>query len=242
MTDICLGLYSHYLLAASGVSPGHAIRDLKALDPQASISVPSKEQDAFDPDNQKFLRNMQQRGRQVMIAESLARAHRDFDAFLEEKVDLDWEEQRRKIFQHFGLAQGSDGMGATAKGSGGRSTRQFKQPGSIGQSPGSRRSVFGRSGLEKSVIGTPGAGFARPQIFEDPAERSEGPVVHAPDLRFLREKMGYYADRVQLLNSARLQGHTFPVLHEFSGVEQHAGGDVSHNLIVAFILALTDHQ
>ncbi|OJJ84895.1 linker nucleoporin NIC96 [Aspergillus glaucus CBS 516.65] len=225
---------AHYLLAASGVSPGHAIRDLKALDPQASISVPSKEQDAFDPDNQKFLRNMQQRGRQVMIAESLARAHRDFDAFLEEKVDLDWEEQRRKIFQHFGLAQGSDSMGATAKGSGGRSMRQFKQPGSIGQSPGSRRSVFGRSGLEKSVIGTPGAGFARPQIFEDPAERSEGPAVHAPDLRFLREKMGYYADRVQLLNSARLQGHTFPVLHEFSGVEQHAGGDVPRQLFDAY--------
>ncbi|ODM21671.1 hypothetical protein SI65_02515 [Aspergillus cristatus] len=225
---------AHYLLAASGVSPGHAIRDLKALDPQATISAPSKEQDAFDPDNQKFLRNMQQRGRQVMIAESLARAHKDFDAFLEEKVDLDWEEQRRKIFQHFGLAQGSDSMGATAKVSGGRSTRQFKQPGSIGQSPGSRRSVFGRSGLEKSVIGAPGTGFARPQIFEDPAERSEGPAVHAPDLRFLREKMGYYADRVQLLNSARLQGHTFPVLHEFSGVEQHAGGDVPRQLFDAY--------
>ncbi|BCR87040.1 linker nucleoporin NIC96 [Aspergillus chevalieri] len=225
---------AHYLLAASGVSPGHAIRDLKELDPQATISAPSKEQDAFDPDNQKFLRNMQQRGRQVMIAESLARAHKDFDAFLEEKVDLDWEEQRRKIFQHFGLAQGSDSMGATAKVSGGRSTRQFKQPGSVGQSPGSRRSVFGRSGLEKSVIGAPGTGFARPQIFEDPAERSEGPAVHAPDLRFLREKMGYYADRVQLLNSARLQGHTFPVLHEFSGVEQHAGGDVPRQLFDAY--------
>lgn len=223
------------------MSPGHAIRDLKALDPQASISTPSKEQDAFDPDNQKFLRSMQQRGRQVMVAESLARAHKDFDAFLEEKVDLDWEEQRLKIFQHFGLAQGSDSIGATAKGPGGRSMRQFRQPGSIGQSPSTRRSVFGRSGLEKSVIGAPGAGFARPQIFEDPTERSEGPTVHAPDLRFLREKMGYYADRVQLLNSARLQGHTFPVLHEFSGVEQHAGGDVSHHLNVAFILVFADH-
>lgn len=225
---------SHYLLAASGVSPGHALRDLKALDPQASISAPSKEQDTFDPDNQKFLRNMQQRGRQVMIAESLSRAHRDFDAFLEDKVDLDWEEQRRKIFQHFGLAQSHDNagdtMGATVKGSTGRFMRQSKQPGSVlSQSPsqGSRRSVFGRSGLEKSVIGTPGTGFSRPQIFEDPAERNEGPSVHAPDFRFLREKMGYYADRVQLLNSARLQAQTFPILHEFSAVEQHAGRDVS---------------
>ena len=229
-------IFSHYLLAASGVSPGHAIRDLKALDPQASISTPSKDHDSFDPDNQKFLRNMQQRGRQVMIAESLARANRDFDTFLEEKVDLDWEEQRRKIFQHFGLAQNydstSDNMGATTRGSAGRSTRASRPGGSIlspGRPVGSRRSVFGRSGLEKSVIGTPAAGFARTQIFEDPAERNEGSAINAPDVRFLREKMGHYADRVQLLNAARLQAHTFPVLHEFSGVEQHTGGDVSHD-------------
>lgn len=227
---------SHYLLAASGVSPGHAIRDLKALDPQASISAPAKEQDSFDPDNQKFLRNMQQRGRQVMIAESLARSHRDFDVFLEEKVDLDWEEQRRKIFQHFGLTQSHDGMeeslGATMKSSAGRTMKQSRQPGSFlspGQMAGSRRSVFGRSGLEKSVIGTPGTGFSRPQIFEDPAECNEGPAAHIPDFRFLREKMGHYADRVQLLNSARLQAYTFPILHEFSSVEQQAGGDVSRS-------------
>lgn len=224
------------------MSPGHAIRDLKALDPQASVSTPSKDPDAFDPDNQKYLRNMQQRGRQVMIAESLARANRDFDTFLEEKVDLDWEEQRRKIFQHFGLAQnydGGDNLGATARGPGGRSTRGPRQTGSVlspGQAAGSRRSVFGRSGLEKSVIGTPGAGFARSQIFEDPAERNEVLTINTPDFRFLREKMGLYADRVQVLNAARLQAHTFPVFHEFSGVEQQAGGDVSHEYTSYYVL------
>lgn len=220
----------HYLLAASGVSPGHALRDLKALDPQVSIATPSKEQDTFDPDNQKFLRNMQQRGRQAMIAESLARTHKDFDAFLEEKVDLDWEEQRRKIFQHFGLAQKDDT--GDMKGSFGRSARQSK-PFGAGPS-GARRSVFGRSGFDKSVIGTPGPVAASNQLFDDPMERNEGAGVHSPDLRFLREKMGHYAEKVQLLNSARLQARTFPVLHEFSEIEKHTGGDVPRQLFDAY--------
>jgi nuclear pore complex protein Nup93 len=194
-----------------------------------------KELDNFDPDNQRFLRSIQQRGRQVMIAESLTRSHRDFDAYLEEKVDLDWEEQRQTIFHHFGLSQkdatGAGGMNATNRGAFGRTGRQSKQVGggaANGPSGASRRSVFGRSGLEKSVIGTPGVGLASRQIFEDPAERNgEGAASQSPDLRFQREKMGQYAEKVQNLNLARLQGKCYPVLDEFASVEVQNGGDVS---------------
>ncbi|KAF7591745.1 hypothetical protein BBP40_001125 [Aspergillus hancockii] len=226
---------AHYLLAASGVSPGHALRDLKALDPQASISAPL-EQETFDPDNQKFLRNIQQRGRQAMITESLTRTHKDFDLFLDQKVDLDWEEQRRRIFQHFGLAQKDDTAG-DGRGAFGRSTRQSKQLGAVPSHTGpgvSRRSVFGRSGLEKSVIGAPGTGTASHQFFENPIERNEASGAQSPDLRFLREKMGRYADKVQLLNSARLQARTFPILYEFSEVESHVGGDVPRQIFDAY--------
>ncbi|KAL3469117.1 Nup93/Nic96-domain-containing protein [Aspergillus californicus] len=226
---------AHYLLAASGVSPGHALRDLKALEPQASIALP-KEPDTFDPDNQKYLRHIQQRGRQVMVAESLARAQRDFDSFLDEKVDLDWEEQRHKIFKHFGLSQKEDSMG-DSKLSFGRSTRQTNQFGSVsayGPPGGSRRSVFGRSGLDKSVIGTPGAGKASHQLFDDSVERTESSGSQALDTRFLREKMGYYADKVQSLNSFRLQARSFPILHEFADVEKHASGDVPRQLFDAY--------
>ncbi|KAL2866812.1 linker nucleoporin NIC96 [Aspergillus lucknowensis] len=224
---------AHYLLAASGVSPGHTLRDLKALEPQVSTQLPSKEQDTFDPDNQKYLKNLQQRGRQVMIAESLARAQRDFDSFLEEKVDLDWEDQRHRIFKHFGLSQKEDDSGASF----GRSTRQPHQFGSTstyGPSGASRRSVFGRSGLEKSVIGTPGTGKPSYQLFDDPMERTDGSGSQTLDIRFLREKMGYYADKVQSLNSTRLKGRNFPILHEFSDVEKHAGGDVPRQLFGAY--------
>ncbi|KAA8650035.1 linker nucleoporin NIC96 [Aspergillus tanneri] len=228
---------AHYLLAASGISPGHAFRDLKDLGSQSPTGVRPKEQEAiFDPDNQKYLRCIQQRGRQVMIAESLARTHKDFDAFLEGKVDLDWEEQRRKIFQHFGLTQKNENTGDT-KGSFGRSLNQSKQfdpklahiPSSM-----SRRSVFGRSGLEKSVIGTPGAGAASRQLFEDPAERTEGSGIHSSDRRFYREKIGQYAVKVQMLNSARLKAETFPILHEFAEVETNVGGDVPRQLFDAY--------
>ncbi|KAJ5128448.1 hypothetical protein N7526_006614 [Penicillium atrosanguineum] len=226
------GTKARYLLASSGISPGRALRDLRSLDPQASLAT-ARETDGFDPDNQRFLRNIQQRGRQVMIAESLSRAQRDFDVFLEEKVDMDWEDQRRKIFQHFGLSQ-KDGsttgdMRSTTRGAFGRSARQSKQGGASqahGPSGASRRSVFGRSALDKSVIGTPGTGLASRQLFEDPSERNEGLAAPSPDLRFLREKMGNYAERVQNLNVARLQGQAYPILHEFAQVELQNGGDL----------------
>lgn len=232
LANFLLPSISRYLLASSGISPGRALRDLRSLDPQASLAT-SRESDNFDPDNQRFLRNIQQRGRQVMIAESLSRAQRDFDTFLEEKVDMDWEDQRRKIFQHFGLSQ-KDGsaagdMKSTTRGAFGRSARQSKQAGASqaqGASAASRRSVYGRSALDKSVIGTPGTGLASRQLFEDPSERNEGLAAPSPDLRFLREKMGNYAEKVQNLNMARLQGQAYPILHEFAQVELQTGGDV----------------
>ncbi|KAF7731037.1 Nucleoporin NIC96 [Penicillium ucsense] len=224
---------AHYLLASSGISPGQALRDLRLLDPQASVA-PVREADTFDPDNQRFLRNIQQRGRQVMINESLSRAQRDFDAFLEDKLDMDWEEQRQKIFQHFGLekdAGSGEELKSTMRGAFGRSARQSKAPGGPAAS---RRSVYGRSGLDKSVIGTPGAGLASRQLFEPPTERAEGASPSSPDSRFLREKMGYYAEKVQDLNFARLQGKTYPVLGQFMEVEMSSGGDVPQQLVSAY--------
>ncbi|GAB1199791.1 hypothetical protein APSETT444_009150 [Aspergillus pseudonomiae] len=171
-----------------------------------------------------------------MIAESLTRIHRDFDIFLEEKVDLDWEEQRRRIFQHFGLAQKDDNTG-DGRGAFGHSVRQSKQYGATSSytAPGvTHRSVFGRSGMEKSVIGVPSTRTASHRFFDAPMERSDASSTQSSDLHFLREKMSRYADKVQLLNSARLQAHTFPVLHEFSEVENHVGGDVPRQLFDAY--------
>lgn len=172
-----------------------------------------------------------------MIEESLSRAQKDFDTFLEDKVDMDWEDQRRKIFKHFGLSQGDDqsagNFTSTTRAAFGRSGRQSKQTGGApghGSAAGSRRSVFGRSALEKSVIGTPGAGLASRQLYEDQADRAEGHVAPPPNIRFFREKMGNYAPKVQELNVARLQDQAYPVLHQFAEVELLTGGDVSSHI------------
>jgi nuclear pore complex protein Nup93 len=216
------------LLAASGISPGHALRDLKALDSQTAASSPFKQADSFDPDNEKFMRNIQQRGRQAMVAESLACIHREFDSFLEEKVNLNWDEQRRKIFQHFGLSPKDEIVdeNTVSKGSFRRTTRQSKH-GIHPPGPSGTRSVFGRSALEKSVIGPPGNPLAGSQLFLDPNDRTDTANNQSPDTRFLREKMGYFADKVRRLNGSRLEDRPFPVFHEFAAVEEHAGGDVS---------------
>jgi nuclear pore complex protein Nup93 len=201
------------------------------LDAQTVAAPPLRQPDGFDPDNRKFLNGLQQRGRQAMIEESLARVHRDFDAFLEEKVSLNWDEQRRKIFQHFGLAQKDepvDGQAEASKTPFGRSAKQPKQPETLPPrdlAASGNRSVFGRSGFQKSVIGSPGTGLTGAQLFGDASEKMEG-VTGSPDTRLFREKMGYFADKVQRLNGARLEEKTYAVLHEFAEVEEYAGGDV----------------
>jgi nuclear pore complex protein Nup93 len=215
--------FRHYLLAASGISPGHALRDLKALDAQASIPSPFKQVEGFDPDNEKFMKSVQQRGRQAMVAESLARVHRDFDTFLEEKVNMNWDDQRRKIFQHFGLSSRDDLAGGDSlnRGSFGRSATHPRQPGGATGT----RSVFGRSGLEKSVIGQPGGSLSSSQLFADHGDRGDV-GAQGPDTRFLREKMGLFARKVGELNAARLEEKPYAIFHEFGSVEDHPAGDV----------------
>ncbi|KUL88149.1 hypothetical protein ZTR_04161 [Talaromyces verruculosus] len=222
---------AHYLLAASGISPGHALRDLKALDAQASIPSPFKQAEGFDPDNEKFMKSVQQRGRQAMVAESLARVHRDFDTFLEEKVNMNWDDQRRKIFQHFGLSSRDDLAGGDSlnRGSFGRSATHPRQPGGATGT----RSVFGRSGLEKSVIGQPGGSLSSSQLFADHGDRGDV-GAQGPDTRFLREKMGLFARKVGELNAARLEEKPYAIFHEFGSVEDHPAGDVPRQLAGAY--------
>nr|7TBI_G1 Chain G1, Nic96 R2 [Saccharomyces cerevisiae]7TBI_G2 Chain G2, Nic96 R2 [Saccharomyces cerevisiae]7TBJ_G1 Chain G1, NUP93 R2 [Homo sapiens]7TBJ_G2 Chain G2, NUP93 R2 [Homo sapiens]7TBK_G1 Chain G1, NUP93 R2 [Homo sapiens]7TBK_G2 Chain G2, NUP93 R2 [Homo sapiens]7TBL_G1 Chain G1, NUP93 R2 [Homo sapiens]7TBL_G2 Chain G2, NUP93 R2 [Homo sapiens]7TBM_G1 Chain G1, NUP93 R2 [Homo sapiens]7TBM_G2 Chain G2, NUP93 R2 [Homo sapiens] len=49
-----------------------------------------------------YLSNLQTKTTLSMIADGLERSARDFDAFLEENVTLEWEAQRKRIYQHFG--------------------------------------------------------------------------------------------------------------------------------------------
>ncbi|OJD13400.1 hypothetical protein AJ78_06134 [Emergomyces pasteurianus Ep9510] len=234
---------AHYSLAASGISPGQVLQDLKILDTQTTASSPFKHTDTFDPDNQKFLRQVQQRGREAMIAESLGRVRKDFDAFLEEKVNVNWDEQRQKIYEHFGLTLRDDtarGMSdSSSRGAFGRSATLGRSAGGPGMPRGGdmsgRRSVFGRSALGKSVIGPPSTSArSPPSLFDSVILNEAGAAVASADSRFLREKIRFFATKVQALNEARLQERVFPILHEFADTERAAGGDVPRQLIEAY--------
>ena len=227
---------AHYLLAASGVNPGNTLRDLKSFNGQPSTTRNLQPSTGWDPDTSKYVNQLQQQSTLKMISEGIERAHRNFDAYLEENVDINWELQRKKIYEHFGLIsrgngsldKSTDGVNLTESGSFGKSTRRAHSTNTSRHSGQStlNRSIFGKSSLQKSVIGTPGVGSGNAALFAEEAEKN-GTGSAVQDDYFLREKQIKYARKVQNLNLARMQGSDYPLLQEFSSVESQPGGEVS---------------
>ena len=239
---------AHYLLAASGVNPGTTRRDLDTLATQQSFGGSLLLQPDFEPDTHKYLNQLQQQSTLKMISEGLERAHRNFDEYLEESVDINWDLQRKKIYEHFGLtpraANATDNV-ASPGGTGafGKSSRQARlaKASRNGEST-MDRSIFSQSSVQKSVIGTPGKGSTNASLFADVTGKN-GVAPAALDDRFMREKQRRYADRLQALNQARLQKARsrdprsqtpFPVLGEFQSVENQPGGDSPKQLVDAY--------
>ncbi len=229
---------AHYLLAASGVNPGTTRRDLDALKVQpgaahGDLQVPAE----WDPDTNRYMDQMQQQSTLKMISEGIERAHRNFDAYMDENIDINWEAQRKKIYEHFGLAARSSDRSDVAsqpispgvKGSFGRTTRRGRTlKGDQATQSTLGRSIFGQSSLQKSVIGTPNGAHKTASLFTDVEDRSgQGPVAED---RFSREKQGKFGEKVQALNRARLQEKPYPIFHELRNVQMQPGGEVcKHN-------------
>ncbi|MCJ1401087.1 hypothetical protein MMC11_004299 [Xylographa trunciseda] len=233
---------AHYLLAASGVNPGAAIRDLNSLHPQGFSSQDAGSRPGWDPDSHKYVEQLQQQSTLRMIADGISRAQQNFDAYLAENIEMNWDAQRKKIYEHFGLTPRgseapSDSINNTTPGimgSFGRSARRGRGGPSDRSSQNTpNRSVFGRSGMQKSVIGTPGVGSGNATVFGEAAEKPNQ-VIPAQDDRFFRDKQENFAKKVQTLNESRLRGIPYPVLQEFASVEGQAGGDSPTQLIDAY--------
>jgi nuclear pore complex protein Nup93 len=229
---------AHYLLAGSGVTPGVATKEFQKLerDGQAAAYQPSE---PFDPDNDKYIRGLQERGRDAMIQESIDRVHRDFDAHLEESLSINFEEQKKKIMQHFGLIPKDEGAlevdGAQQdKGGFGRSTG--RKPAFDESAKASTRSVFGRSGLERSLIGSPAMGASTTKFFGDSTSASGNnvPLGKGQNGRYLRDKERFFLQKLQQLNEARMQEKGYPILQEFAMVEDQAGGDSPRQLVDSY--------
>ncbi len=187
----------------------------------------------WEPDTSKYINQLQQQSTMKMINEGIQRAHKQFDLYLEENVDINWELQRKKIYEHFGLLKASTSFDESnhvsspaVKGSFGRSTRKGPSVTSERPSQGSlSRSIFGKSGLQKSVIGSP-LGTGSTPLFADIAEKTGSLPTVSID-RFTREKEAKFAEKVQSLNQTRLQETPFPILHQFLDVETQQLGEVS---------------
>ncbi|KAL9589910.1 MAG: hypothetical protein Q9203_001296, partial [Teloschistes exilis] len=233
---------AHYLLAASGVNLGVTRRDLDALRMQpaaatAGPQVPSE----WDLDTNRYMDQMQQQSTLKMISEGIERAHRNFDSYLDENIDINWEAQRKRIYEHFGLAsKGQDGSDAASqsmnpgvRGSFGRSTRRGRTINADKSKQSTLgRSIFGQSSLQKSVIGTPTGGQKTASLFADVEDTSGQGAV--PEDRFSRDKQTRFAVKVQALNRARVQEKAYPIFHEFRDVQMQPGGESLPQLVDAY--------
>ncbi|CAK7273543.1 nuclear pore complex subunit [Sporothrix epigloea] len=283
---------AHYVLAASGVEPGAAVRDLgnfgifssarstaaaggasSNLGPGGRTgSAPSRGPSEVDIDT--YLTNLQSKTTLSMIADGLERSVRDFDSFLEENVTMEWDAQRKRIYDHFGIKTRDDlaagtagtprygtpdipggGPGASTGGFGRRRSRQQHQPSqSVGPKPGAASgagsSVFGRSRMQKSVIGSASRIGAHRSEFADVETTSLGGSVAGGadgasgsgslDDRYTREKQAWLAEMVNRLNDSRIASAPFPILSEMVAVETTIGSDRQAALVIEAFRALSD--
>ncbi|KAL8867723.1 MAG: hypothetical protein Q9174_005474, partial [Haloplaca sp. 1 TL-2023] len=233
---------AHYLLAASGVNLGTTRRDLDSLKVQPGAAVNGLNVPAeWDIDNNRYVDQMQQQSTLKMISEGIERAHRNFDAYLDENIDINWEAQRKRIYEHFNLVpRGDEGSNAASqsmspggRGSFGRSSRRVRGP-NAEQSKQSTlgRSIFGQSSLQKSVIGTPDDDAKGASVFSDVEDRNGQGAVSED--RFSRDKQTKFAVKVQALNRTRLEEKPYPIFHEFKDVQLQPGGESSSQLVDAY--------
>lgn len=228
LTFVC----RHYLLAASGVNTGAALRDLSTFttDPTAKAAPTAPAMTPFDTDLDTYVEGIYRQSTLNLIEQGLEQAKRDFDNFLEENVQMEWDAQRRRIYEHFGLVKKTDAAeadfegttGQAARGAFGRSSRRSRAPGA---------SVNGGSfGASKSVLGAAGTRTARQSLFNDVADKTPaGGIQSAPEDRILREKQTKYGEKVKQMNIARLEENVYPTLQQFADVEaQPSIEDTSH--------------
>ncbi|KAL1311313.1 hypothetical protein AAFC00_001491 [Neodothiora populina] len=224
---------AHYLLAASGVNTGAALRDLGAFaaDPSTKAAAAAPTLTPFDTDLDTYVEGIYRQSTLNLIEQGLEQAKRDFDNFLEENVQMEWDAQRRRIYEHFGLVKKTEDASAdfggtasqAARGAFGRSSRRSRGLGATTNNSAS----FGAS---KSVLGAAGSRTMRQSLFNDVAEKApNGGMQAAPEDRMMREKQSKYIEKVKSLNVSRLAEKVYPILQEFADVEaQPSLDDTSH--------------
>ncbi|KAK4243941.1 Nup93/Nic96-domain-containing protein [Corynascus novoguineensis] len=246
---------AHYFLAASGVDPGAAVRDLGTFGLQARERSAAAQGAGFgggigEVDVETYLSNLQTKTTLSMIADGLDRSVRDFDAFLEDNVTMEWEAQRKRIYQHFGIKPREDAASRTStqpaarastpskegQGTFGRSRRKASQAAG-GERATQRASVLGRSAMQRSVIGTPSRIGSHASEFTDVEARKDSAGssgAGSMDDRFLREKQGKLAEKIHDFNNARQQGLPIYICRDMAELESKSGDRHGPHIVEAY--------
>lgn len=240
--------HAQFVLASSGVDVGSAVRDLSYFDAQTSRIERSEPVATPSSDVTSYLSTLQHQTTLSMIADGLARSVRDFEEYMEDNLAMEWDAQRKRIYQHFGIkpregGKSTNGYSGTRsevleQGGFGRSRRSKAQSTRLPKTAGiPGGSIFDRSGIQRSVIGTPKPIGSKQQIpFVDVEKRVEmaGTNVVQVDDRLRREKQARFAEKVQYLNAARVDSKPYPLLHEFCDIEAQAGENYVEHVVKAY--------
>ncbi|ODA80925.1 hypothetical protein RJ55_03885 [Drechmeria coniospora] len=229
---------AHYLLAASGVDPSAAAKDLGLLEVQGGRAERAHGSAPTEIDVETYLSNLQTKTTLSMIADGLERSVRDFDNFLDDNVAMEWDAQRKRIYQHFGIKPRED-LATTSKESHpgfGRSRRSKVQAGAASRA--GRNSILGNSMMQRSVIGNPsriGAhqpGFSDVDLSSDTlgALKTRG----GTEDRAVRERQAKLAEKVRNLNAARLMKRPYPLFAELGEVEQKSNEPHAPHVLEAY--------
>jgi nuclear pore complex protein Nup93 len=218
------------------VSTASALRDLNNFSTQTGGTAQQGSAAPMDTDLDTFVSNLRTQSTMELIEEGLAQSKRDFDNFLEENVQMNWDAQRRKIYEHFGLKAPGEGSALGASKSGndrgafGASLRQSRNLGASG--PGMS---FGASGMKKSVLGSTALrSTLRANGPTDGGDKTLAPPQVGPEERANRDRMEKYATKVTQFNESRSEGICYPVAHQFAEVEREASEANAESLTNAY--------
>ncbi|KAF1812971.1 putative nuclear pore protein [Eremomyces bilateralis CBS 781.70] len=229
--------YVQYLLAASGVSVASALRDLNDVTARSGTNVAAQAANEPDADIDAYVAGLHAQTTSDLITQSLEQSKRDFDAFLEENVQMEWDAQRRRIYEHFGLvgAREEDGSVDASQSGFGRSSRRNRPL-------AASTSVLdlGQNGMSirKSVIGNAGKRTLRGSALGDlPKENSGNNLASIggdASAHFQRNKQEKYGQKVSELNQARIGELTYPLLTQFCEVEAQSNVDDTSYLVDSY--------
>ncbi|KAJ4305222.1 nuclear pore complex subunit [Kalmusia sp. IMI 367209] len=238
---------AHYLLSASGVKLGSTLRDLNQFSTQAGLSTTGPASSLMDTDVDSYISNLHSQSTLALIQEGLEQSKRDFDAFLEDNVQIEWDKQRQKIYEHFGLGRQNEEMATsqaafastTTRGAFGRSTRKGRSM--------AARSVNGASFAASTgppVIGSVMSPYQKSTINGESPDKSILAGQSGFGDRYTRQKQESFMGVIKRLNTTRLQEEPFPILSEFEKVEDSARGDNSDHFIQAYqaLASITEEQ